>query len=403
MAGVVVVGAGVQGQEGFSRKALEAVGQAEVLAGRPHHLALFPDFPGEKVVFHDGPAEIMEFLRTTERKVAVLSSGDPLFFGLGSQLLRNLPEELLEFVPNVSSVQYAFAKIRIPWEDAVFVSLIGRDLRTEIDRIVAADKVAVLTDRVNTPQAVAAELSALGREGYKVFLCENLGSERERIVVTNVCGLRDMKAADPNLAIFIREYDGGGEPCRPVLGVADEEFRLPRHIITPEEIRVLVLAKLRLRQGDTLWDIGAGSGSVSIEADNLTRSGRIFAIEKDPERVELLRGNLRRLHCRKVVVVAGSAPDCLEQLPDPDRVFVGGSGGRLQEVLEAVEARLRPGGRVVVNAAALETLFVASEFFEKAGCRLEVTAVNISRTNPATDYKVFEPLPPVHLILAEKL
>ncbi|NLV24630.1 MAG: precorrin-6y C5,15-methyltransferase (decarboxylating) subunit CbiE [Deltaproteobacteria bacterium] len=402
MAKIVVVGAGVQGQEGFSRKALEEIGRAEVLAGRPAHLALFPDFPGDKVAFNDAPTEIIDFLQSTGRRVVVLSSGDPLFFGSGSQLLRNLPEERLEFIPNVSSLQYAFAKIRIPWDDAVFVSLLGRNLSTEVDRIVAAEKAAILTDKVNTPGDIAAELMARGREGYKVYLCENLGSPQERIVITDIRSLRGMTTADLNLLILIKEYDGTREACQPVLGIPDEEFRLPRRIMTQEEIRVLTLAKLRLRQDIILWDIGAGSGSVSIEADNLTRNGRIYAIEKDEERVQILRDNLRRMNSRKVIVVKGNAPECLDDLPDPDRVFIGGAGGNLQEVLEVVEPRLAAGGRVVVNAMALDTLFAVSEFFERSGCRVEITAVNISRTNPTTDYKVFEAINPVYMIMAEK-
>jgi precorrin-6Y C5,15-methyltransferase (decarboxylating) len=402
MAKIVVVGAGVQGQEGFSRQALEAINRAEVLAGRSAHLALFPDFPGDKVVFHDGPTEIIDFLQTTERRVAVLSSGDPLFFGIGSQLLRNLPEDRLEFLPNVSSVQYAFSKIRIPWDDAVFVSVIDRDLNTEVDRIVAVEKVAILTDRINSPGRVAAELIARGREGYKAYLCENLGTSKERIVITDLRTLRTMETAAPNLLILIKGYDSDEEAGLPVLGIPDEEFRLSRRVITQEEIRVLALAKLRLRQDITLWDIGAGSGSVSIEADNLIRNGRIYAVEQDEERVEILRDNLRRMDSRKVILVNGTAPDCLEDLPDPDRVFIGGAGGNLQEVLEVVEARLSAGGRVVVNAMALGTLFAVSEFFERSGYRVEIAAINISRTNPATDYKVFEAINPVYMIMAEK-
>jgi precorrin-6Y C5,15-methyltransferase (decarboxylating) len=402
MAKIVVVGAGVQGQEGFSRQALEAINRAEVLAGRSAHLALFPDFPGDKVVFHDGPTEIIDFLQTTERRVAVLSSGDPLFFGIGSQLLRNLPEDRLEFLPNVSSVQYAFSKIRIPWDDAVFVSVIDRDLNTEVDRIVAVEKVAILTDRINSPGRVAAELIARGREGYKAYLCENLGTSKERIVITDLRTLRTMETAAPNLLILIKGYDSDEEAGLPVLGIPDEEFRLSRRVITQEEIRVLALAKLRLRQDITLWDIGAGSGSVSIEADNLIRNGRIYAVEQDEERVEILRDNLRRMDSRKVILVNGTAPDCLEDLPDPDRVFIGGAGGNLQEVLEVVETRLSAGGRVVVNAMALGTLFAVSEFFERSGYRVEIAAINISRTNPATDYKVFEAINPVYMIMAEK-
>ena len=140
---IYVIGAGVEGQEGFSSRALELVGQAELLIGGERQLALFPDFKGEKVAVGAHPSEVVGNLSQEKRMTVVLASGDPLFFGIGRLLLRNLPPERLEFVPNVTSIQYAFAKIRVPWDDAVFVSAHGRGVKGAVDRIVANDKAAV--------------------------------------------------------------------------------------------------------------------------------------------------------------------------------------------------------------------------------------------------------------------
>ena len=399
---IYVVGAGMDGLEAFSPKALELIRKAEVLMGSQRQLDLFEEYQGEKVLINDNLEEITARLLKSSKPTVVVASGDPLFFGIGRYLLRNLPAEYLEFIPNVSSIQYAFAKIKIPWDDAVFISVIDRDIRSEIDRIVASDKMAILTDRENTPSLIARELTARGRDGYTAFLCENLGMKNERIITTNLKKLQETETEPLNILILVREFERQEEEAIPLLGISDSEFHVPKKVLTQEEIRVLTLSKLRLHHGVTFWDIGAGSGSVSIEADNLLKNGRIFAIEKEPERVDILRENLKRFNSRKIIVVPGEAPDCLDSLPDPDRVFIGGAGGHLMEVLEFVDPRLQPQGRIVVNAVALDTIVGTSEFFERNGYQVELTAVNISRTDPETEYKVFESMNLVYIIVGEK-
>ena len=396
-----VIGVGIEGQEGFSPRVRDLIAQAQILLGGTRQLDLFPDFPGEKVEIGSNLAEVVDILSKTESRAVVLASGDPLFFGIGRYLLRNLPEEELEFVPNVSSVQYAFAKIKEPWDDAVFISAHGRGLKRAVDRIVANDKAAVLTDEVNTPAAIAAELIRRGRDGYTAWLCENLGTEEERITNTDVKNLLDTEAAPLNVLILIKEYEAVGEYV-PILGIPDDEFATVKKLITKEEVRVITLAKLKLRHDMILWDIGAGSGSVAIEADHLLPNGRVFAVERSPQCHDFIRENLNRFHARNVTLVEGDAPDCLEPLPDPDRVFIGGSGGNLWEILETVDGRLPAEGRVVINAVTLDTLTAATEFFENAGYQVEVTVVNIARTRPLTDYKMFEAFNPVYVLVGVK-
>jgi precorrin-6Y C5,15-methyltransferase (decarboxylating) len=382
---------------------LELVSQADMLIGGARQLALFPDFSGQTLTTGANLAPVVECLEKSTGKVVVLASGDPLFFGIGRYLLRNLPETALEFVPNVSSVQYAFAKIREPWDDAVFVSALGRGMKGTVDQVVAHDKIAILTDEINTPRAIAAELIERGRDGYTAYLCENLGTTDEAITHTDLKGLLAIDAAALNVLILIKEYESGGQGAGPCLGVPDEDFATVKKLITREEVRAISLAKLRLRQDMTLWDIGAGSGSVSIEADNLMPNGRVFAVERNPQCLRHLKDNLRKFNSRNITLVEEEAPACLDDLPDPDRVFIGGSGGRLWQILEAADGRLPTGGRVVLNAVTLDTLKAATEFFENTGYELEVTTVNISRTRPLTDYKMFEAFNPVFVLAAVKV
>ncbi|MHB1399770.1 MAG: precorrin-6y C5,15-methyltransferase (decarboxylating) subunit CbiE [Trichloromonadaceae bacterium] len=402
MSKIYVIGAGVEGQEGFSRRALELVQGADLLCGGERQLALFPEFKGEKLTVGSNLGQVVDKLKQAQGRTVVLASGDPLFFGIGRYLLRNFAAERLEFVPNVSSVQYAFAKIKEPWDDAVFVSAHGRGLKGAVDRIVANDKAAILTDEVNTPAAIAAELIQRGRDGYAAYLCEDLGTAEEKITATDVKGLLEIKAAPLNVLILIKQYEGEGDAYVPTLGIPDEEFATIKKLITKEEVRVVTLAKLKLRHDMCLWDIGAGSGSVSIEADHLLPNGRIFAIERNEQCVDFIKQNLRKFNARNITLVEGDAPECLENLPDPDRVFIGGSGGSLWKILEAVDARLLAEGRIVLNSVTLDTLTAATEFFDNAGYQVEVTTVNISRTRPLTDYKMFEAYNPVFIIAAVK-
>jgi precorrin-6Y C5,15-methyltransferase (decarboxylating) len=397
-----VIGAGIEGQEGFSRRALELVAQADLLIGGPRQLALFPEFNGETLVIGADLAPVVARLEQSDGAAVVLASGDPLFFGIGRYLLRNMPGAELEFVPNVSSIQYAFAKIREPWDDAVFVSTHGRGMKGVIDLVVAHDKIAILTDAANPPQALARELIERGRDGYAAYLCENLGTDTEEITVTDLKGLRAIEAAPLNVLILVKQYEAGGEGTGPCLGIPDDAFASVKKLITREEVRAVSLAKLRLRQDMVLWDVGAGSGSVSIEADNLMPNGQVFAIERNAQCLAHLRENLRTFNARNVTPIEAAAPACLDDLPDPDRVFIGGSGGALWQILDAADQRLPIGGRIVLNAVTLDTLKAATEFFENAGYELEVTTVNISRTMPLSDYKIFEAFNPVFVLAAVK-
>jgi precorrin-6Y C5,15-methyltransferase (decarboxylating) len=227
---------------------------------------------------------MLDSLKTTDKLVVVLSSGDPNFFGIARFLLRNLPKDRIEIFPNVTSVQYAFSRIKEPWDDSIFVSVHGRELKSAIDRIIAADKAAVLTDNLNTPSALAKELINRGAEGYEVYLCEDLGLPTEKITRTDVKGLVDRPASALNILIMIKAWEPTLENY-PVIGIDDEEYHTAKKLITKQEIRAVTLAKLQLQNDLVMWDIGAGSGSVAIEAGNLMPNGKVFLSAGQPEKV----------------------------------------------------------------------------------------------------------------------
>lgn len=173
-------------------------------------------------------------------------------------------------------------------------------------------------------------------------------------------------------------------------------------LLTKEEIRAVVLAKLRLRRDSTLWDVGAGIGSVAVEAALLAPGGEVWAVEKDPERCRLIEANARAFGLANLRVVLGTAPDALADLPRPDRVFVGGAGGLVGAVLEAVWRALVPGGRLVQVAVTLETLAAAVTWLTERGCLTEAVHVGVARAVPGRPLTMWRSLNPVYVFVADR-
>ncbi len=188
---------------------------------------------------------------------------------------------------------------------------------------------------------------------------------------------------------------------RPFLGLPDDGLEShPPGVMTKEEVRAVALFKLRLRPDAVVWDVGAGSGSLSLEAALVARAGHVYAVERRPEALAALRRNLARFPRPNLTVVEGEAPEALEGLPAPDAVFVGGSGGRLAEILACAARRLRPGGRIVADLATLENLERARAALACLGLRWQVTAVQVSRSRELGGLTGFEALNPVFVVAA---
>lgn len=397
---IYLVGAGIEGWEGFSNTALAVIDKTGVMIGRQRHLDIFPAYAGRKMVLGALP-ELLEFLRETEQSVAILASGDPNFFGISRFLLRNLPKERISIFANVTSMQYAFSRIKEPWDDAIFVSAHGRGMHAAVDRILSSEKACVLTDNVNTPAAIARQMIERGGEGYEAWLCEDLGLDTEKFTRTDVRGLLELETSDLNILILIKTYEPN-QTHYPLIGISDDEFQTIKKLITKQEVRAVTISKLQLQDGLVMWDIGAGSCSVSIEASNLMPNGRIFAVERNPSCVAFIRENLKKFCTHNVKLIESYAPEGLDDLPDPDRVFIGGAGGQLEEIIESVDKRLKPEGLIVLNAVTLDTLGKAVEYLEDQGYNVEATCVNISKTRKLTEYKLFEAQNPVYIITAHK-
>ncbi len=405
---VTVVGIGADGCAGLSSRAAGAVAAADVLAGGERHLAVFPQFRGERVLLGgDLPGAVERIAAlANEHAVCVLASGDPLLFGVAARLVARLGAEHVEILPQPSSVQWAFARVGLAWDDAAIFSVHGRPLAGVAARVRRARKVALLTGGAATPAAVARHLLTHGEGGLSAWICEELGGPGERIrrfaALEEVARCEDVAAL--NVLLLVRGAPAWRPPpALPYLREDALELRRPKAgLVTKREVRALALASLALRPDAVVWDVGAGSGSVALEAASLAPEGRVFAVERDPESAGHCRENARRHGMDHVTVIEGEAPAALDGLPAPDAVFVGGGGARVALIAAAALARLGPGGRIVVAAVTLDTLEDARRALAAAGVEPEVTSVSIARGAPLAGRVRLDPLTPVFLVAGAK-
>jgi len=399
---VYVIGMGARGREGLSLEALRRLEEAEVLIGGRRHLAHFPDHPGEKVPVQ-GPLEALLDLAEKRvkagRKVAFLASGDPLFFGLGKRVLERFPEA--EVYPAPTAFQEAFARLKLPWDQARFFSFHGRPLGGALLELSLSPLSVVYTDPEHTPARIARALLTMGVDA-RAHVAERLGEEGER--VRSFAGLEEVAREtflDPN--VLVLEAKG---PLPPRLSFfPDEAFerRMPKKgLITKREVRLLALGLLGLPPDGVLWDVGAGTGSVGIEAARLAPWGEVYAVEKNPESWPHIEENAQRFGAFNLVLVKGEAPKALEGLPAPHAVFVGGSGGELVEILRVSLEALRPGGRLVVAAITLENLLAAYGFLKGTGLPMEGFQVQVGRVVPLARYHRLEAQNPITLLAVRK-
>ena len=360
---------------------------------------------------------VREALAEGRGPVVLLASGDPLFFGIGRRILKEFGREEVEIIPDVSSIQLAFARIREPWEGALLISLhAGPGPRAQrrlpyglpdVAALVAAhETLAVLTDREHNPGAIAAALASPGgpRTSPLLHVCERLGYDDERVTTGRPDEIAAMSFEEPNVVIIKRQEEppqADAPPLPPRFGLREEEIGHSGGLITKDEVRAVVLHSLRLPASGVFWDIGAGSGALSLEAARLCPGLAVYAVEKAGEQCAWIRRNASAFGLGTITAVPGEAPSALHGLPAPCRIFIGGSGGRLREVLDFVKEATEA-GIVVVNAATLETLDEALRGLERAGYPTRVSEVWVARSKVLGGRRSMAALNPVFIVSGER-
>jgi precorrin-6Y C5,15-methyltransferase (decarboxylating) len=276
-------------------------------------------------------------------------------------------------------------------------------------------KLAILTDGTNNPTAIAEVFVALpALPPVKIFVCEKLGyGEQEMITSGAPEEIAGKTFSDLNVVILLGSHAGGKGPDRGSetykkppsaaarFGLTEKEFSHSRGLITKDEVRAVTLHKLRLPSEGVLWDVGAGSGSLSIEAARLSPGLSVFAVERDDEQVAHMKQNKRQFDLSNMEIVKGEAPYALDSLPDPDRVFVGGSGGSLAAIIALTGERMRAGA-IVINCVTLETVDEAVRELEARGFQIDLSQVSVSRLKELGERRYLKALNPVFIIRGEK-
>jgi len=335
--------------------------------------------------------------------VAVLASGDPLFFGIGRRLLADFGKDAVEIYPELSSMQGAMARFKVPWDDARLLSLHGREHNHVAGLLLAQSKTFVFTDKKNSPDFLARQLVSYLQcieaydllDGCQVMVAENLGSEEETLFRGTLQETVDRDFADLNVFLLVAPISK--KTGR--LGLQENDLAHSRGLITKNEVRAVTLHSLCLPGEGAFWDVGAGSGSISIEAARMNPHLTIYAIERKVEELINIKENIRRYCCYNVIPVAGLALDMLAELPDPQRVFIGGNAGQLAGIIAEAAKRLPGDGILVANAVIRKTQIEVPQLMAKAGFSPRVSSINVTRTETNGEFVEFNQ---IHIITGSR-
>ncbi len=412
------------GAASLTPTALAHLRTADLVIGGARTLALFQDDirPGAEQRDLTGQlAAVPEWIRAAReahRHVVVLATGDPLCHGIAGYLAARLCIEALEVLPNLSTLQLACARVGLTWQDARIVSVHSKDagewtvgappthgLYALAQALRRHDRLLVLTSPDNGPDRIARLLRAEGLgEDFEMAVAERLCTPDERVHTALSAEDAALQAfADPNVVLLWRTRPAPN-PVR--FGLADAAYhqRQPdKGLITKQEVRAVSLARLQLRADSVVWDLGAGSGSVGLEAARLCPRGHVWAIEKNEADVEIARTNQRTFGVSNHTLVHGKAPEHLDGWPDPDAVFIGGSGGELAALIAQVLQRLRPDGHLVMNFVTLENLATATQALSDSGAVWDVLQLQAARSKPILHMHRMAAENPVWIVCAQRL
>jgi precorrin-6Y C5,15-methyltransferase (decarboxylating) len=405
---IYILGIGDDGLEGLTASARQLVESADLVMGE--ELALARCDVGTKYpIGGDLEAAVARLNERPGERIVVLASGDPLFYGFARYLCDRLGKDRFEVIPHVSSMQLAFARVKESWEEAYLTNLAMHSLEGVVEKIRVMDKVGLFTTQEIPPAAVAQALLDQGIDYFSVYICENLGSPDERVTKAELSELAGQQFAPLNVMILIRQPDAPDRPRdsvgRRLFGNPDVAFlqSKPKYgLLTPAEVRSMALAELDIGPQSVVWDVGAGSGSVAVEAACIAHGGKAYAIEMDQEDFELIKANAEKFGCGNLVAILGRAPEAWQDLPDPDCVFVGGSGQEISQIVELAYARLKAGGRLVANVASIENFAEGHDTLMRLAGDVRCWMINIARGTHQLDRVRFDALNPCFLLSVVK-
>lgn len=404
-----IIGIGDDGLEGLTSTARQLIEDADLLVGAEQSLAVVPNTRAERVAIGELEGTVRRLADRHDKRTVILATGDPLFYGIARFFCDRLGKDRFEVVPHVSSMQLAFARVKESWDEAYLANLATQNLDRVVEKVRTAEKVGLFTTTETPPSAVAKALLDRHIDYFSVYVCENLGSPDERVTQGNLEDIRGSEFSPLNVMVLVRRPNVPDRPVsmqgRRLFGNPDERFlqsQPKRGLLTPSEVRSMALAEMDLGPTSVIWDVGAGSGSVAIEAAQIASGGRVYAIEMDPEDVQLISANAERFGVTNLLPVPGRAPEVWTDLPDPDAIFVGGSGRSIARISDLAYDRLRSGGRIVVNVGSIENLAAVREVLQAKAGDVSVWMINIARGTYQLERLRFSSLNPTFLLGAVK-
>lgn len=395
---LTIVGIGEDGFAGLGKAARRALLTATRIVGAERQLALLPPhIRGERLLW-PSPFSLAPVLEQRGTPTCVLASGDPMFYGVGASLCRELPAAEVCVLPAPSSISLAAARLGWALQDCTVVSLVARPLAGLSRHLHDGARLLVLSEGAATPAEVATLLCQRGFSASRLSVLEHLGGAQERRIDGLAADWQWPPAAALNLIAIDCRADAGRQPLPPTVGLPDEAYRHDGQL-TKRDVRAVTLARLAPLPGELLWDVGAGCGSIGIEWSRAHPQCRAIAIEADAGRQAHISHNRDALGVPQLQLVAGEAPQALAGLPAPDAVFIGG-GVTIAGVLEDCWAALKPGGRLVANAVTLQSEARLIDWYSHHGG--ELLRLHIAHARPLGSFDTWRQALPITLLCVRK-
>lgn len=396
---ITLIGVGPGSEQCLTEEARTAMEEADIVIGAARMLKTAEKIAAEHYEEYR-PEQIYEYIRTNSRyrKIAILLSGDTSFYSGAAQMKEELKEFDVKVLPGISSVSCLASRIGAGMEDTPLLSIHGRSCNY-LDYLRENRKIFLLVGSGKDVQMVLARLCKYGYKSAMVYVGSRLSYPKERILSGTAHRLMKQENQWDSLSVLYISLPDSIGPAPE--GMADTDYIRGKLPMTKSEVRSVIVSKLNPGRGQTVYDIGAGTGSVSIQLARKAIDGMVYAVEKNVDGITLIHKNKVHFHVSNVQPVHGEAPDAMENLPAPDCVFVGGSSGRLQEILTAVWAK-NPQARVVISAITLNTVAECMQCIQTFPSHpVQIIQMQLSKGKKAGSYEMMEGQNPIYIVTFE--
>ncbi len=403
---ISIVGIGMGTAKTITKGVADILDKAELVIGARRVIETYEEIynSNAKTVIEYSPEKVIDIIRDSdEAEIAILMSGDSGFYSGTKKLLEQLEvyikqtenkEISIHVEAGISSIAYFASRIHMSWEDAKIISIHGKEANY-IPAILRNKKTFILTE--GNVEDICRNLVEVGLGKAKAYIGSRLSYADEDIWIGNV---EDYNSSNNNsLAVIMIVNEAVLRTA--TTGIEEDIFVRGKVPMTKSEVRAVVMSKLAINSEDVIYDIGAGTGSVSIEMAMATERGKVYAVECNPEGVNLIEENSKRFGCNNIDVIEGMAPEVIKDLPAPDVVFIGGSKGNLADILRVVIDKSNR-VRVVICAVTMETMWEAFKCMETMGfTNVDASQINVSKINPVGDYHMFKAENPIFVIAGD--